>query len=65
MGNTVKIHLFCAGCGNEVEVSAESPVNIWRIEPCGKCLEAAKSEGHEEGHQEGYEEAEKENANAE
>lgn len=50
---SVSFSAYCAWCGSgmcgNVEVEYNSKETKITIEPCGRCIEDAKEEGHEEG----------------
>lgn len=52
---TVDIQIYCSGCGAGICSNATGGNGRFDIEPCERCLEAAKKEGLDEGYDNGYE----------
>lgn len=58
---TIDVSVFCATCGDVLQAeSKEGHYNSkqFDVEPCEKCLDAAKEVGDDEGHARGLADAE-------
>ncbi len=59
-GIEVNIEVYCARCGEGLCNQTESTTTrtrrepCFRVEPCKKCLDEAREEGHSSGYDEGF-----------
>lgn len=58
---TIEVEVYCESCGeglcNQTTFceTYHRRCPSFRVEPCQRCLDAAKREGYDEGYDEGYE----------
>ena len=65
----VEVEVYCASCGaglcNQTEstVGRSRSIPQFRVEPCEKCLDGARKDGHNDGYEEGHKDGDTEGYN--
>lgn len=53
---TIDIQIYCGNCGAGLCRNTSGRGGCFTVDPCEKCLEDARKEGHSDGYDEGYNE---------